>query len=101
MRLAFARAAQADLDDIIAWIAQDNPAAAQNVAQAIVATAQRLCDFPQMGRAGCLSGTREFVVPGLPYVIVYQAVADTLTVLAVFHGARDLARALAKRRQSE
>jgi hypothetical protein len=35
----------------------------------------------------------------LPYVIVYRVRDDVLAVLAVFHGARDLARAFAKRRR--
>ena len=97
MRLTFARAARRDLDSIIDYIAQDNPTAAEKVFRAIIATTKRLADFPNMGHAGRLPGTLEFAVAGLPYLIVYQATADTVTVLAVFHGARDLARALAER----
>jgi toxin ParE1/3/4 len=52
-----------------------------------------------MGHVGRFSDTRELTVTGLPYVIVYQVAGDTVTVLAVFHGARDLARALAERRK--
>lgn len=37
-------------------------------------------------------------MPSLPYLIVYEVGADVVTVLAVFHTARDLARALAERR---
>ncbi len=95
MRLDFARAARRDLDSIIDYIAEDNPAAAENVFRAIVATARRLAEFPGIGHAVRLPDTREFAVTGLPYLIVYQATADAVTVLAVFHGARDLARALA------
>lgn len=100
MRLVFAEPAERDLDGIIDYIALDNPAAAEKVFRAVVATAERLADFPDMGHAGRLPDTREFAMTGLPYLIVYQVAADTVTVLAVFHGARDLARALAER-QSE
>jgi len=99
MRLVFAEPAARDLEDIIDYIALDSPSAAENVYRAIVAAAERLCDFPESGRAGRLPRTREWTVVSLPYLIVYQVRDDALTVLAVFHGARDVARALAKRRE--
>jgi toxin ParE1/3/4 len=39
---------------------------------------------------GKVAGTREWVVRGLPYIIVYEVNLDLreLTLLAVFHGAR-------------
>ena len=98
MRLVFAAPAERDLDSIIDYIALDNPAAAETVYRAIVTTARRLTDFPRMGRPGRLPDTREFPVTPLPYLIVYEVGADVVTVLAVFHTARDLARALAERR---
>lgn len=97
MRLAFARAARRDLDAIVDYIALDNPAAAEKVFRDIVSTARRLAEVPGMGHTGRLPHTREFTLPGLPYLIVYQAAAETVTVLAVFHGARDLADALLER----
>ena len=39
-------------------------------------------------------GTREIVVPGLPYIIVYRidiGDADELVILGIFHGAQDRA----------
>ena len=96
-RLVFAEPAARDLDSIVTYIALDNPAAAEKVFRAIVATAERLTNFPSLGRPGRLPDTRELTVTGLPYLIVYRATADRVTVLAVFHGARDLARALAER----
>lgn len=97
MRLVITDPAADDLESIVDYFAADNPPAAENVANAVDATIRHLCDFPEMGHAGYLPATRQFVVPGLPYVIVYQVATDTLTVLAVFHGARDLARALRER----
>lgn len=98
MRLVFAEPAARDLDAIIDSIALDSPAAAQKVFRAVVATCKRLGEFPGLGHAGLLPATREFSVAGLPYLIVYEVYADTLTILAVFHGAQDLTRALAERR---
>ena|SRR5580692_8110692 len=98
MRLVFTEPAEHDLDGIIDYIALDNPSAAEKVYRAIVATAQRLTDFPEIGHVGRLPNTREFSVTSLPYLIVYEVTDDVITVLAVFHGARDLARALIERR---
>lgn len=101
MRLVITAPAEQDLNGIIDYIAADNPDAAANVYKNIVVAAHRLIDFPALGRSGWLPGTRELVVPGLPYIVVYQvdAVHDAVILLAVFHSARDLARALTKRRK--
>ncbi len=98
MRLVFAEPAAGDLDSILDYIALDNQAAAETVYRSIVTSAERLTQFPKMGRAGRLPRTRELPVPSTPYIIVYEVSPDAMTILAVFHGARDLARALAERR---
>jgi hypothetical protein len=44
-----------------------------------------------MGHEGALMGTREMVVPGLPYVVVYRLkVGDegALEILGIYHGAQ-------------
>ena len=99
MRVVFAEPAARDLEDIIDFIALDSPSAAENVYRAIVAATERLGDFPRLGHPGRLPDTRELSVVSLPYVIVYQADMDLVTILAVFHGARDIARALRERQE--
>jgi toxin ParE1/3/4 len=44
-----------------------------------------------MGRRGRARGTHEWVVRGLPYIVVYRIdeALDELKILAVFHGAQD------------
>ena len=51
----------------------------------------RLVDQPEMGRPGERRGTREWVVRGLPYIIVYRVDwnQDEIVLLNVFHGAQD------------
>jgi toxin ParE1/3/4 len=98
MHLVFAEPAARDLEDIIDTIATHNPTAAEGVYRSVMGTARNLADFPDIGRVGRLPGTREFPLPGLPYLLGYQVISDTVTILAVFHGARDLARALKERR---
>jgi len=98
MRLVFAEPAERDLNSIVDYIALDNPNAAQQVYRVIIAAARRLTKFPRIGRPGRLEETRELSLPSLPYIMVYQIGADVVTILAVFHTARDLPRALAERR---
>jgi len=63
-----------------------------------MASVEQLAIFPEIGRIGRLPGTRELPLPSLPYLIVYEVGAAAVTILAVFHGARDLARAFHERR---
>ncbi|MBT9247905.1 type II toxin-antitoxin system RelE/ParE family toxin (plasmid) [Gemmobacter fulvus] len=96
-RLVIAEPAARDLEGIVNYIALDNPAAAETVYRGIVETARKLPQFPALGRPGRHPETREMSVSGLPYLIVYEVGAETVTILAVFHTARDLAQALRER----
>ncbi len=97
-RLVFAEPAARDLVNIIDYVALDSPLAAERVYRAIVAAAERLTTFPLMGRPGRVAGVREWPVATLPYVIAYEAGSGVVTIVAVFHTSRDLARALPDRR---
>ncbi len=60
----------------------------------IVQTAMMFGQFPLLGRAGQVGGTREFSVVGLPYLIVYALAADgDVDVLTVMHTRRRYPRA--------
>ena len=79
------------------YIAMDNPVSAENIYRGIVRTAEKLPEFPALGRPGRYPETRELSVSGLPYLIVYEVSSEAVTILAVFHTSRDLARALHER----
>lgn len=97
MRVTYASAARRDLDAIIDYISLEDRAAAERVFYAISDSVSRLGDYPNMGHAGRVPDTRELSVTRPPYIVVYEVSAEVVTVLAVFHGARDLARAMADR----
>jgi plasmid stabilization system protein ParE len=40
------------------------------------------------GRLGRIEGTRELVVPGLPYIILYSVAEDAILISAVIHTSR-------------
>ena len=97
MRVTYASAARRDLDAIIDYISLEDRAAAERVFYAISDSVSRLGDYPNIGHVGRVPNTRELSVTGLPYIVVYEVSAEAVTVLAIFHGARDLARAMAER----
>jgi toxin ParE1/3/4 len=82
-------AAAQDLREIVRHIRRDSTETARSVAKALFDAANSLDLMPHRGRAGRTSGTRELIVPGLPYIIVYQISESTVHILRIFHGARD------------
>lgn len=91
MKVVIREAAARDLDDILDWISKDNPQAADRLVRRILTRIERLAvsGLPHVGRPGLRDGTRELVEP--PYIIVYivDEAADEITVLAIFHSARN------------
>lgn len=100
MRLVFTDPAARDLEDIIDYIALDDAAAAERVYRAIVIAADRLKEHPEIGHVGRLPDTRELSVSSLPYIIVYERGTHAVTILAVFHAARDMRPAIEERRKN-
>ncbi|MEL4073533.1 type II toxin-antitoxin system RelE/ParE family toxin [Ochrobactrum sp. GPK 3] len=96
-RLVIAEPAARDFEDIVDYIALDNPAAAEDVYQRITTAARKLPQFPAIGRPGRHPETRELSVSALPYLIVYEVSDEAVTIIAVFHTARDLVQALKDR----
>ena|SRR5580698_6979145 len=91
MKLVFDDDAIVDLENIYSWIAQDSPANAKNVTQRLFKSAELLISFPLMGHAGRQPGTFEWVVPRLPYILVYQVdrTEERVVITGVLHGAQD------------
>ena len=73
------------LADLRAYIVRENPGAAARTAAMLLAAVDRLAELPNLGRPGRVSGTRELVVPGTRYVILYRVRAERLEIIAVFH----------------
>ncbi|MGO6748170.1 type II toxin-antitoxin system RelE/ParE family toxin [Rhizobium ruizarguesonis] len=76
-----------DLDKIVDHIALDNPLAALNMWDEIERQVERLRDFPRSGRIGRMPETRELVVSGTPFIVVY-VVSDDVELVRVLHGAK-------------
>jgi toxin ParE1/3/4 len=72
------------------YIAQDSPAAAVDVDEAIEHQADELERHPEIGRPGRVPGTHELVIARTSYIAVYEIDrdADTVEIIRVLHGAQ-------------
>ncbi len=94
MRVDWHPLAHADLADLVAYIASDNPSAAYRVHDEIRKQTDLLAIHPEIGRPGRVRGTRELVVAGTPCIAAYRFRGDVVTVLRLLHGARRWPRKL-------
>ncbi len=85
MRIRWTSRALENLDNAIAYIAADSPAAAKNVAEKIWASVQLLSDQPGIGRLGRVTGTREMVIGGLPFIVPYVVQDGEIIILRIMH----------------
>lgn len=92
MQLKWTEQATNDLEEVEAFIAQDNsPVVAIDVVLRIIDTAERLLPvYPEAGRSGRVRGTRELVIDGVPYVVVYRLnkIEHCIEILRVLHDAQ-------------
>jgi toxin ParE1/3/4 len=89
VKLRWLRSGSESLKRHVAYITSQNPVAAQNVRRTIRDSVLRLCEFPESGRNGHVAGTRELIVAGLPYVVVYRISSGTVEIMLVLHTAMD------------
>ena len=88
MTLVWSRRAIRDLEAVRAYVAQDNPTAAQKLGLRLEQATTLLLTQPGLGRPGRVHGTRELIVSGTPYLIPYRVRGQRIEILRVFHTAR-------------
>ncbi|HLQ35738.1 MAG TPA: type II toxin-antitoxin system RelE/ParE family toxin [Chloroflexota bacterium] len=72
MTVRWLRQALANLDQVAAYVADDNPRAAAATILRIREAVEKLVAHPAMGRPGRVPGTRELVVSGTPFIVPYR-----------------------------
>ncbi len=85
-----AAAAEEDLKEIWAYVAENNPEAANRLIKEITRRFAILRDHPHMGReqGKLLVNLRSFAVKN--YIIFYQPFEGGIEILRVLHGSRDI-----------
>ena len=86
MTIQWTPTALRDLTSLHSYIAEDNSAAAYARVAAVLTGIESLARYPQMGRKGRVSATRELVVA--PYGVAYRVRRTAIEIVAIIHGAR-------------
>lgn len=88
MKLEWLPRALHDFEEIIDYIADDNPLAAIEQGDEIENQLTRLLDNKHLGHPGRVKGTREMVIARTPYIVAYRVKKDAIQILRILHGAR-------------
>jgi len=80
--------ARATLKEIHAYVALDNPGAAERLTTRLVSVVESLRHFPHLGRAGTEPGIRELVIGGTPYIVLYRVRGQRIKINTIWHGAQ-------------
>ena len=92
MTLKWLRSAVATRVAQLNYIAQTNPKAAANQGNHIDTEVRRLLRYPYLGRVGVKHGTRELVITGTPFVLVYRIRirAKRIEIVDLWHSAQNI-----------
>jgi len=88
MQIVWTSAARRDVNAIWDFIRRENQAAAELVDSRILSSVAGLEAHAMRGRPGRVKGTRELVIPGLPYIVVYTAGEARVAIVRILHTAR-------------
>ncbi len=91
MQLQWTELATQDLDKIEDYISRENsPIVAIDVVIRVIQTVEIVLPAqPRAGRIGRVTGTREFVIESVPFIITYRQVSsDRLQVIRILHDAQ-------------
>jgi toxin ParE1/3/4 len=88
LKIRWLEQATIDLEEVYEFILFDNPPAAENEVNKILAAVEILSMNPALGKAGRVPKTRELVVAGTPYIVIYRVKDHRMEILRIFHSAR-------------
>ena len=89
MIVSLSNRAEAELDLAVAFVRESNPRASKVLHLTLERALEGLETFPSRGRPGQIDGTRELVVRGTPYVIVYSISGEAVLVARIRHTRQD------------
>lgn len=86
MSIVWLPVAVQDIIHIRVYIADRDPQSAQLNALRLDKAINRLSAMPNIGRPGRISGTRELIISGTPYLAVYRVQNNRVEILRILHG---------------
>jgi len=91
MKLVLSRLALAELDAILAYIAERSPLGAEHVEARVRRAFAHIARYPEAAeQVAQRPGVRRLPLSRYPYVIYYEIGAGEITILRILHGARRL-----------
>jgi len=88
VKVRYTANAKAELAAIFAYIARDNPDAADAVVRRVEEIVSRLAAFPQTSHPSDAPSVRVAPLIRFPYSVYFKIENDELLILHVYHGAR-------------
>jgi toxin ParE1/3/4 len=93
-RIVRSIAAKTDLAEIWSYLAERSPRAADRLLKEIEQQIERLAEFPEIGPQRPEIGTGARVLTIGNYIVLYRFDGETVAIMRVVHGARDLGELL-------
>jgi addiction module RelE/StbE family toxin len=95
-KIRWSEVARRDVRSLKRYIAQDSPFYARQFCERLIASVDKLADQPQIGRRvpeaeEAPEDLRELIFRDYRILYAFEKDTDTAHILAVIHGARDLA----------
>jgi toxin ParE1/3/4 len=89
MRIRWTEPAVRDLTQIADYLEEHaGSSVARRITLSVYGGVGGLAQFPNQGRTGRKSGTRELILSGLPYLAIYRLNGDAIEILRILHGAQ-------------
>ena len=88
IQLRWSKAAAQDLENIIDYLLEKTPGHAARLVRKLYEAPSALKAFPKRGRPGKKKGTRELVIPSLPFIVIYRATPATVNIVRILNGAQ-------------
>lgn len=88
MKIRWTAIAARDLESTHEYVSEDSPTRADALVDRILSGIEVFERYPQFGRKGRVEGTRELVIAGTPFVVVYRVRQEQIEILSILHAAR-------------
>jgi addiction module RelE/StbE family toxin len=89
LNIRWTKIALSDLESFFEYIAsEDRLETARTVIKKIIAGVDNISKFPDIGHKGRVPKTKELVIPGTPFTVVYRVHKNALQILTIIHHSR-------------
>jgi len=85
LKIRWTKGASDNLENIKAYIDEDNQRAALETVLKVVHSVSQLSKHPTIGRPGRLADTRELIVADTPFIVPYRIKNEIIQILRVLH----------------